>query len=138
MPGFSVDVPAVDALSFRVAAAASDIRSAEGAVLSAGCVDAGYPDLAGALAGFSAFWQEFTEGTSHQVDATASSIAAAAQTYQTVDSTVMVTPELTSSVVQASLSGNDALLQLMVAPTLPNATAPAPADPLPFPLGGRP
>ncbi len=137
MPGFSVTVPTVDALSFRVATAASDIRSAQGVVLSAGCVDAGYADLSGALSSFGTFWQQFTQDVSSQVDSAAQTIAAAAVSYQSVDSTVMVSPALTTSVVKASLSGNDAMLQLLVAPMLPNATAPV-APAAPFPLASTP
>lgn len=42
--------------------------------------------------------------------------------------------------IQESLSGNDSLLQLLVAPSLPNATAPvpSPASTLSFPLEGTP
>lgn len=118
MSAFSVTVPAVDALSFRVGTAASDIRSAQGRVQASGCVDTGYPDLTGALSSYASFWHSFTEGTAEQVDATASSVAAAAASYQTVDASVMVEPALTTAFVQASLSGNDALMGLLVSPAL--------------------
>ena len=49
MGAFSVQVPAVDALSFRVKAAASDVRSAEGKLAATSCLDAGYADLTGSL-----------------------------------------------------------------------------------------
>ncbi len=131
MSGFSVEVPAVDALSFRIATAASDARAAQAPVDAQGCVDTGYADLTGALSSYAAFWSQFGAGAAAQVDATAASVASAAAAYQSVDSTVMASPALTGSFVQATLSGNDGLATLLVGPLL---GSPAPVAP----VGGLP
>lgn len=136
MTGFSVSVPAVDALSFRVATAASDVRAAEGRLLATSCPNAGYADLAGALSSYSVFWHAFTQGAAGVVDTTASAIASAATSYQTVDDSVMVNPALTTSFVSASLAGNDSLLQLLVAPTLGGAPPEPGGTLLPLPGNG--
>jgi hypothetical protein len=121
---FEVSVPAVDALSFRVLTAASDIRSAEGKLTSQACVDTGYPELSGALSEFQTFWQSFTNETAGAVEGTGGNIAAAASAYQTVDSTVIADPALTSGFVSATMSGNDGLAQLLVGPMLGGPSAP--------------
>ena len=140
MGGFSVQVPAVDALSFRVQAAASDVRSAEGKLAATSCVDAGYADLTGSLGIFQQFWSSFTDGAASSVASTASAISSAAVQYQTVDSTVMVDPSITSAFVQSTLDGNDGMSQLLLGPLLPGATTSPPASPttpgLPFLPGG--
>ena len=125
MGAFSVAVPAVDALSFRVAAAASDVRSAEGKLAANSCLDTGYGDLSGALSSFQEFWQSFTDGAAQSVEGTASSIAAAAASYQSVDSHVIADPGLTSAFVNASVSGNDGLAQLLIGPLVGGGGPPA-------------
>ena len=97
MGAFSVSVPAVDALSFRVLTAASDVRSAQGKLASQACVDTGYPELSGALSEFQTFWQTYTDGVGTAIEGTGASISAAAAAYQTVDSTVIADPALTSA-----------------------------------------
>jgi hypothetical protein len=132
---FSVSVPAVDALSFRVLAAASDIRSAEGKLRANACTDVGYPDLTGALSSFQGFWDSFTDGTASAVEKTGGNISAAATAYQTVDSTVMVDPSISSSFVSSTLSGGGGAAQMLLGPLLPGAgsTAPSLGPPLPLP-----
>lgn len=119
MPGFAVHLPAVDALSFRVAAAASDVRSVEGKLAMNACIDTGYAALSTALTEFGEFWQSFIDGAAGAVDSTASAMSAAATAYHEVDSTVMADPALTATFMQNTLSGNDGL-NLLLAPLIGN------------------
>lgn len=119
MAGFEVAPRVVDALSFRVAVAASDVRSALGGVQSNVCIDTGDPELSGALSTFQQFWGRFTEGSAQAVDSTAGGIAAAAAAYQQVDSAVMVDPAVAGAFVDATLSGSGGTAQLLLGPVLP-------------------
>jgi hypothetical protein len=119
MSGFRVSVEAVDALSFRVATAASDVRSAAGQLQADACYATGDAALDGALGHFQQFWQGFSQEAAATVDDTAAKIAAAAQAYHHVDTTVMVDPSLTQAFLQATASGNSGTAQLLVAPLLP-------------------
>lgn len=119
MAGFEVAPQVVDALSFRVAVAASDVRSALGGLQAKVCIDTGDPELSGALSAFQQFWQGFTEGSAQAVDTTASSIAGAASAYQRVDSTVMVDPAVAGAFVDATLNGSGGTAQLLLGPMLP-------------------
>lgn len=116
MPGFKVSLPEVDALSFRVSVAASDVRSAAGPMRANACYATGSPALDGALSEFQQFWSGFTQGAAHTLDGTAGTIASAAAAYQNVDSTVMVDPALSSAFLQASVNGNSGLAQLLIGP----------------------
>jgi hypothetical protein len=119
MGGFQVRTPVVDALSFRVSVAASDVRSALGSMKATMCVDTGDPELSGALSSFQTFWQSFTEGSAQGVDSTAGSMSAAAVAYQQVDTHVMVNPALSSAFMHASASGDSGTAQLLLGPMLP-------------------
>jgi hypothetical protein len=120
--GFEVSTPVVDALSVRVAVAASDVRSALGGMQARMCVDTGDAALSGALSSFQQFWQGFTEGSAHGVDTTATGMAAAARAYQQVDTHVMVDPALTSAFIHASATGGGGAAQLLMGPLLPGGT----------------
>jgi hypothetical protein len=87
--GFEVSVPAVDALSSRVASAASDTRAALDGLQARACVDTGDTALSEAVSGFAAFWGGFTADSARHGHTTAARIAAAAADYQHVDATVM-------------------------------------------------
>jgi len=120
--GFQVHTPVVDALSFRVAVAASDVRSALGSMKATMCVDTGDPALSGALSSFQSFWQGFTEGSAQSVDSTAGSMSAAAVAYQQVDTHVMVDPALSSAFIDASVRGDSGTAQLLFGRWLRGAT----------------
>lgn len=121
MGGFQVSLPAVDALSFRVSVAASDVRSALGSLRAEACIDTGDAELSAALTSFQQLWQAFTEGAGQALDATASSVAAAAAAYQQVDATAMVDPSLTTAFARAAASGDGGAAQLLLGPLLPGA-----------------
>lgn len=118
MSGFTVRVGEVDALSFRVSVAASDIRAAQAEVQAAACYDTGDAALSGALSAFQQVWAGFTAEAARAVDTTAGAIAAAAASYAQVDSTVMADPKLTAGFVQAVAAGGDGVAQMLVAPLL--------------------
>lgn len=122
MSGFQVSVQAVDALSFRVLAAASDVRSAAGQLQANACYATGDTALDGALAQFQQFWQGFTQDAARVVDDTAAQVAGAAQAYHQVDTTVMVDPGLTQAFLQAAATGDSGTAQLLVAPLLPGGS----------------
>lgn len=131
MGGFEVRVGEVDALSFRVSVAASDVRSAQGELAATSCIDTGDAGLTGALSVFQQVWTEFTGEAARAVDGTAQAIAAAATSYQQVDSTVMADPQLTAGFIQAvTSSSDDGVAQMLTAPLV--GTAP----PAPQPSGG--
>ena len=79
MGAFEVSVPAVDALSFRVLTAASDIRSAEGKLAAQACVDTGYPELSGALSEFQSSGSSSPTRPPVAVEGTGGNVAAAAR-----------------------------------------------------------
>ena len=136
MGRFEVRVGEVDALSFRVSMAASDVRAVQGEVAAGVCYDTGDAALSGALSAFQQVWADFTEQAAQAVDATASAIAAAAASYAQVDSTVMADPRLTAGFVRAVTDGGDGVAQMLVAPLLPGSGGSVPAGPSPSAAGG--
>jgi hypothetical protein len=122
--GFQVEVPVVDALSLRVAVAASDVRSALGSMKATACVDTGDPALSGALSSFQSLWQSFTEHAAQSVDSTASSMSAAANAYRVVDTHVMVNPALASAFMHATATGDGGTAQMLLGPLLPGTGTP--------------
>lgn len=121
MPGFQVSLPALDALSARVVVAGGDVRSALGSMQLNACIDAGDAKVSAAIDEFTQFWQGAVQGAAQAVDTTGADMAAAAQQYGQVDSTVMVDPSLTSAFAQATMSGNSGLTSLLLGPLLPGA-----------------
>lgn len=84
-----VSVPGVDALSGRVSVAASEVRMSLVGLRGRACVDTGDAALSAVLSRFVQFWTGFTEDSASSVDATASSVAAAAVGYQQAESVVV-------------------------------------------------
>lgn len=119
MPNIQVSLPALDALSARVAIAGGDVRSALGAVEYNACIDAGNPALSAAIDSFTQFWQSAVKGGAEAIDNTAGLVSAAAAQYGHVDSTVMVDPSLTAAFTSMTMDGNQGEAQMLLNPFLP-------------------
>ena len=119
MSGFEVQVPAVDALSGSVVAAASQARSALGQMNGAACVDTGDAGLTGALSMFQQAWGSFTEVAAQTVDQTGVAISAPAVAYQRVDATVIADPRVTAAFVVEVAASGDGQAALAAGPDVP-------------------
>ncbi len=105
MTRYEVDVPAVDGLSARVAAAGADVRATSGHLNAAPCVDAGDEELGAALSVFGQAWAGFAEAAAQAVEATAGAISAASAGYVRVDESVVADLRVTSAFVDAVAAG---------------------------------